>query len=363
MHSRRLAPLAFSALAILALPACAPQAQRLASATATSQRSPEPAWAFETSDIPVDPAFRFGRLENGMRYAIRHNATPKGTAVVRMEVKAGSLDEAEHERGFAHFVEHMAFNGSTRVPEGEMIRLLERHGLAFGADTNAQTSFDRTTYMLDLPKNDPALLDTALMLMRETASELTISPEAVARERGVVLAEMRDRNSWALRNVENQINFANPGSLYARRLPIGTAQALNAASAETLRAFWQREYVPAHTTLIVVGDFPADTVQTAIRQHFASWAAAPVEPQPDAGPVLPKDKGRTGIYVDPAVSERIAATRNGKWLDEPDTVAQRQENLLRQIGYGIVNRRLQRIARQSNPPFRDAGFGSGDIFR
>jgi zinc protease len=344
-------------LAALALTACAPQAHRLAST------QPEPVWPFQASDVPVDPGFRFGQLDNGMRFAIRQNATPKGTALVRMEVSAGSLDEGDTERGFAHFVEHMAFNGSTNVPEGEMIRLLERHGLAFGADTNAQTSFDRTTYMLDLPRNDAKLLDTALMLMRETASELTISQESVDRERGVILSEMRDRNSWMLRALEDQIAFLNPGSLYSRRLPIGTVETLNAASSKSLRAFWRREYVPKQTTIIVIGDFPADHVEAAIRARFASWGTAPAEEQPDAGPVLSKDRGRTDIYIDPAMSERITASRNGKWLDEPDSIAQRQQNLLRQVGYGIVNRRFQRAARQADPPFRGAGFGTGSVFK
>ena len=345
----------------VSLSACAAQAERPASADLPPPE--KPTWAFEASDVAVDPAFRFGQLDNGMRYVIRRNATPKGTALVRMEVSAGSLDESESERGFAHFVEHMAFNGSTRVPEGEMVRLLERKGLAFGADTNAQTSFDRTTYMLDLPRADADLLDTALMLMRETASELTLSPEAVARERGVILAEMRDRNTWRLRNLEDSLAFFNPASRYAERLPIGTTEALNAATAESLRAFWRREYVPRATTVIVVGDFPPDDVEAAIKAHFQSWPAAPAEPPPDAGPIRYRDKGRTDIYIDPALSERVTASRHGVWLDEPDGIAQRQENLLREIGYGIINRRFQRISRQPDPPFRGAGFGTGDTFR
>lgn len=348
------------ALAALGLSACVPRLEPVSSLPAPAER---PVWAFEGSDVAPDPAFRFGRLDNGMRFVIRRNATPAGTALVRMEVAAGSLSEGEDERGFAHFVEHMAFNGSTRVPEGEMVRLLEREGLAFGADTNAQTTFDRTTYLLDLPRAEDRLLDTALMLMREAASELTFSPEAVERERGVILAERRDRNTFAFRNLESQIAFAHPEARYTRRLPIGRVEAITAATAESLRAFWQREYVPERTTVIVVGDFDPDAVEAAIRKHFASWAARPPAPAPLAGPVLPDDKGRTAIHLDPALSERITASRNGAWLDERDTVAQREENVLRQIGYGIVNRRLQRLSRAENPPFRAAGFGTGPVFR
>ncbi|KMS59706.1 peptidase M16 [Novosphingobium barchaimii LL02] len=320
------------------------------------------AWAFEHSDVPVDPDFRFGRLANGMRYVVRHNSTPAGTGIVRMDVNAGSLDESQQEQGFAHFVEHMAFNGSTRVPEGQMIPLLEREGLAFGADTNASTGFDRTLYKLDLPRSDPALLDTALMLMRETASNLTISQAAISRERGVVLAEMRDRNSWALRNAIATTQFFYPGARYAERFPIGTTETLNAANAETLRAFYEREYVPAHVTLVVVGDFDVAAVEAGIVRHFGDWAAKPADPQPDAGPIKPKDRDRAAVYLDPALAERITVQRNGKYQDEPDSLAQRREGLLRSIGYDIVNRRLQRLSRGAEPPFRGAGFGTGDVF-
>jgi len=333
---------------------------------AAVQQSDAPArsdWAFETSDIPLDQGYRFGRLANGMRYAIRKNGRPKGTAIVRMEVAAGSLDEAPAERGLAHFVEHMAFNGSTNVPEGEMVRLLERNGLAFGADNNASTSFERTTYMLDLPRNDPKVLDVALMLMRETASELNFDAASVDRERGVVLSEMRDRNSYSLRNAIADTKFLHPRALYPERFAIGIAETVGAASAETLKAFYRREYVPEHTTVIVVGDFDPDLVEREIVEKFANWKAVPADPQPSAGPVDFKDKKRTEVYLDPALAERVVASRHGPFLEEPDSVAQRQENLLRQIGYAILNRRLQRVSRQPDPPFRGAGVGTGDVFK
>lgn len=346
-------------LSTAALAACAPQQARLVSAAQTAK----PTWAFEASDVPVDEGYKFGRLDNGLRYVIRSNATPQGQALVRMVVNVGSLDEADDERGYAHYVEHMAFNGSTNVPEGEMIKLLERQGLAFGADTNASTGFERTEYKLDLPRNDPALLDTALMLMRETASELTISEAAVARERGVILSEKRDRNTFALRNFEDQMQFLHPQARYASRLPIGTEETLNAATAERLRAFWRREYVPAQTTLLIVGDFPVEAVEAAIKARFADWRPAPAEPQPLAGPFDPKAKPREDIFLDQALSERVTVSRDGPWLDEPDTLAQRRENLLRQIGYGIVNRRLLRRTREANAPFRGAGVGTSESFR
>ena len=350
-----------------ALAACAPQMGPVASAAPPPvfrQQDPErPDWAFEASDIAVDPAFRFGKLANGLRYVIRQNATPAGQGLVRMQVNSGSLSETDSERGFAHFIEHMAFNGSTNVPEGDMVKLLEREGLAFGADTNAFTGFEQTQYKLDLPRNDPALLDTALMLMRETASELTFSPEAVARERGVVLAERRDRNTFALRNVEDQFEFLNPQALYPERFPIGTPETLNAATADTIKAFWTREYVPSNTYLVVVGDFDPVAVEANIRARFGDWQAAAQPAEPDAGPVDAERKGLTEVFLDPALSERVMVAVQGAYRAEADSVAVRQQQLLRAIGYGIVNRRFQRIARQGNPPFRGAGFGTSDTFK
>lgn len=343
-------------LPLLALGACAAPGGRPGAAA-------KPVWAFERSDLAPEAAWRFGRLDNGLRFIIRHNATPPGTVLVRLDIDAGSLDEREDERGYAHFVEHMAFNGSTHVPEGEMVRLLERDGLSFGADTNAQTSFEQTTYKLDLPRADPALLDTALMLLRETAGELTFAPDAVGRERGVVLSELRDNQGYQLANLKDQIAFLYPRATYPRRLPIGTVASLEAASADGLRAFWARTYVPARATVVVVGDVAADKVEAAIRQRFADWRAAPRLPRPDEGKVERALRGRTAIWLDPALSERVTASRNGPWQDEPDTVANRRVALLRQIGYGVINRRFLRVTRQIDPPFRGAGFGTGDVFR
>lgn len=357
---------ALAALLLIAVPAQAQQAPPAPAAPPSTAQAAEQwadVWPFAASDLPPDPQYRFGVLDNGMRYIIRPNATPPGQGTVQFWINGGSVDEEEHEQGFAHFVEHMAFNGSTNVPEGEMVRLLEREGLSFGADTNASTSFDRTLYRLDLPRNDPALLDTALMLMREVASELTFDPEAVERERGVVLSEMRVRDTYALRNSVDQLRFFYPDARFPQRLPIGTAQTLQAATADSLRAVWQRLYRPDNAALIVVGDFDADAVEEAVRQHFASWRSAVSAEAVDAGPVDVALAGQTHIHIDPALSERIIIARHGEWQGEPDTLAFRQRNVRREIAYAIVNRRLQRVARMEDPPFRGAGLGNSEVFK
>ena len=210
-----------------------------------------------------------------MRYAIRQNATPQGTALVRMEIAAGSLDESEGERGYAHFVEHMAFNGIGRRARGRDGPAARTQGAGLRRRHQCRDQLRADHLQARPAAQRPGLLDTALMLMRETASELTIAPEAVARERGVVLAELRDRNTWQLRNLEDQLAFFNPGSRYARAPADRHGRDAERRDADSLKAFWQREYVPAQTTVIVVGDFPPDLVEAADQRRGSTTGSPP----------------------------------------------------------------------------------------
>src|SRR5580704_5971941 len=182
MISDRRFPVLFSAVLGLAICATAHAAPTTAAPAAN-------AWPQAYADLPPDPAMRFGTLPNGMRYVVMKNKTPGGQATFRLRFAAGSMDESDAEQGLAHLLEHMAFDGSTHVPNGEMIKILERHGLAFGADTNASTSWEETVYKLDLPKADADTVDTSLMLLREVGSELLLDQSAIDKERGVVLSE------------------------------------------------------------------------------------------------------------------------------------------------------------------------------
>ncbi|MGB7373116.1 M16 family metallopeptidase [Pontixanthobacter sp.] len=353
--------------ALLAAPLAAQDGVAETAAEGAEARSAEtgwnPAdWDFDDSEFLPEAGWVFGRLDNGMRYIIRKNDRPEKTALVRMEIAAGSIDERPEEQGFAHYVEHMAFNGSTNIPEGEMIKLLERAGLAFGANTNASTSFEQTQYRLDLPRADEGLLDTALMLMRETVSELTISPEAVDRERGVILSERRVRNNYNLQNVIDGLQFNYPEARIASRLPIGTIETLEGATAAGLRGFWEREYVPADTVVIVIGDFDPAVVEAKITERFADWAASPSPDQPGAGPVDGARKGQTDIYLDPALTETIVLARHFPYQDRPDTYDTRRETLLYSIAGRALGRRYQRLLRSEDPPFRGVNVSTVAFF-
>ena len=238
---------------------------------AVDTKEVEHPWGIENIDLPADDAIRYGILPNGMRYALRKNETPEKAASIRMLVHVGSMAEAENERGFAHFVEHMAFNGSTNIPEGEMVALLEKQGLSFGLNTNATTSFTETIYKLDVPDANEEAMDLALMVMRETASNLTIGEEAVDRERGVIKSERQLRNTAGLRSAKVQLSLELPQSPISQRLPIGLSEVVQTAPASRLRSFYERYYRPENTTLVVVGDVDLDTIEANINSGFGDW--------------------------------------------------------------------------------------------
>jgi zinc protease len=319
-------------------------------------------WAQEISDVAVDPSWRFGALPNGMRYAIRKNATPPGQASLRLWFDAGSLMEADDQQGLAHFLEHMAFNGSKNVPEGEMVKILERHGLAFGADTNASTSFDETTYQLDLPKSDDATVDTSLMLLREAAGELTIAPDAVDRERGVVMSEQRTRDTPGYRVAIATLSAQMEGQLPPKRIPIGKTEILKTAPAQRIRDFYEAYYRPERATLVAVGDFDVDAMEAKIKAKFGDWAGKGANGKnPDLGPVA--KRGPTAkLLVETGAPWSVQMT----WMRKPDglleTKAVDERDMLENLAFAVVNRRMQAVGRSAEPPFIAGGAFKGDQY-
>ena len=173
-------------------------------------------------------------------------------------IDAGSLEEADDQRGLAHFIEHMAFNGSTHVAEGEFVHRLERLGLRFGADTNAGTEFTQTVYKLDLPESDPAKLDEAMFLLREVAGEVSFAPAAIDRERGIIQSEERTRATPGYRIFVDQLSYLLRGQLVPQRIPIGIPEVIANARRARFAAFYDAYYRPERATLIAAGDFDLD---------------------------------------------------------------------------------------------------------
>ena len=338
--SRRLLA-ACAALLFLAIPA----------AWATPPSQP---WPQLTSDLPADPSVVFGTLPNGMRYAIKRNATPHGAMSVRFRIDAGSLMERDDEEGIAHVLEHMAFRGSAHVADGDMIKKLQSLGLSFGADTNAFTAASQTVYSFDMPKNDEASVDTALLLMREIGSELTIAQSALDTERNVVLAEAHLRDVPAA-----HLQKANLAFLYGDRVsqalrPIGSEDVVKHATAALVRGFYEAWYRPERATLIVVGDIDPALIEAKIKARFSDWQAmAPARAVPTyAAPDRHADT--LGLFVEPGAPSNA----NFNWLmpydGSPDSKAHETRDMVRFIALAALNQRLAILAHGANPPFISA---------
>ena len=347
----------FQKLAILALALLAPlsalAAKHPAPPAGVTRTAP---WNSDKSDLPADDSIIYGVLPNGLRYAIRPNNRPQNQVLVRMAFDFGSAAEAEDEQGLAHFIEHMAFNGTTNVPEGEMVKMLERLGLKFGADTNASTGFTMTDYRLDLPKADPALIERALFLMRETASEMLIDPEAVDRERGVVLAEMRQRDNFQYQRDRMQFRHFYPGTWLADRWPIGTREVLEKASAAQMQALYRRWYVPDRARLVIVGPVDPVAIEREIVSKFASWkGSGKALGQLDRCSVDTGRIGAQGLFVHPQINEQLTVQQLLPDGPRPDTFETNLMAMKMSIAATIISNRLARRARIEDLPLLGGG--------
>jgi zinc protease len=280
-----------------------------------------------------------GVLPNGFRYFILPHASPKNDVSLRLIVRAGSLDERDDERGFAHFVEHTAFNGSRNHPPGTVLALFQRLGLNFGADLNANTGYTHTTYLLDLPVSRPAELDEALSLLRDDADGQTFPRNEVTQESGVIISELNASDS-AGRRVSNQLLenlFA--GTAVPNRTPLGVLEQISHATPEQLAGFYQRNYLPGRMMLLVVGPVDAPTMVEKISAVFGSIAATTNNPPaPSVSPpavvgikphviVVPTNKGATVDFA---------------WIGArpPDTVEGRRAELIQRIATSLLETRL-----------------------
>ena len=222
-----------------------------ASAVPGSSETQVRPWLYENSDVPIDAAWRFGTLPNGLRYAVRRNGVPPGQVSVRLRMDAGSLMERSDELGYAHFMEHLTFRGSRHVPDGESKRIWQRLGVTFGSDSNAQTTPTGTTYALDLPQATPAGLSESLKILAGMMAEPNIVDSAVAAERAVVLAERREGDGPQMRISDASRMHFFAGQPLADHSPIGTVATLNAATAAKMEAFHERWYRPENAVIAI----------------------------------------------------------------------------------------------------------------
>lgn len=310
-------------------------------------------FAHDQSDLKPDSRVVYGTLDNGLRYAVMKNSTPSGVAALRMRIATGSLNETDKQQGIAHFLEHMAFNGSKNVAEGEMIKRLERYGLAFGADTNASTGFSQTTYKLNLPTVGEEILNEAFFLMRETAENLTLDKEAIDRERGVIASEKRSRDSVNFRALVANMDFFTAGSGLTDRLPIGIDETIATMPRSEFVKYYQGYYRPKNTFITFIGDVDTAVAIQKIEAYFADWQPSK-GPLPDAD-IPPVDiiPGKVGYHQNDEILTFVSLGSLNPYEERADTAVQRKEDFTRILGMRILNRRLWRKTDVGDAPFLD----------
>jgi zinc protease len=331
------------------------------SAASPAPKAAEPVpWLFQGSDLPVAKAWHFGVLPNGLRYVVRQNKYPAGSLAIRVRIDAGALMERDDEKGYAHFIEHMTFRGTKTVPDGEGVRIWQRLGAQFGTDTNAFTNLTQTLYQLDLPRNDTPSIDKALSLLAEMVSSANFDPKLVDIERKVVTAERSLRQTPLAKRVQDISNaVVLAGTRAATADVAGTDETLNAATAERLRAFYDRWYRPERTTIVIVGDADPAALEQAIRRNFGDWVGrGPAPAEPDYGKPQPP-KVTSAVVSDPQAPNQLALNWVTQHDDRPETYATEAADLTRSVAVQILSRRLQRKAREG-ASFLGGGAGYGE---
>src|SRR3954470_18276854 len=233
------------------------------------------ATASPTQKIPFDPQLTTGQFANGLHYYIRKNKKPEQRAELRLVVNAGSILEERDQSGLAHFVEHMAFNGTKHFPKQETVKFLESIGMRFGPSVNAFTSFDETVYMLEVPTGKPDVLDKAFLILEDWAHNVSFEPDEIDKERGVITEEWRLRRGAGARMQDKQFPILFKGSRYAERLPIGDMEVVQSFKHERLKKFYEDWYRPELMAVVAVGDFDKAAIETLIKTHFGSIPKSP----------------------------------------------------------------------------------------
>ncbi|MBM3191890.1 MAG: insulinase family protein, partial [Chlamydiae bacterium] len=307
--------------------------------------------------FPQEEGLRKGTLSNGMSYYLRENSYDTKKASLRLAVKVGSICEEEDERGLAHFLEHMVFRGTKSYSDGEIISYLESIGAAFGAHTNAYTAYDETVYMLELPLEKEGVLEKALAIFSEMAMEANLEEGALNIEKGVVLDEMRLRESQVSgRTMMKVLESFMEGSLYGKRAPIGLEKVIQECTQEKLTRFYKKWYHPENMAIIAVGDFDAEAVEALVRKHFSKKSRHKKSEQKEVA-IEGFRENLVDIYKDSETTSSSLVM--GYW--QPNLSIKTQQDfkcaLLDQLIMAVINRRWQAAAQRDPSPFK-AGFFS-----
>ena len=320
--------------------------------------------AQEMPSIPVDPDVRIGKLDNGLTYYIRYNNWPEQRAEFYIAQRVGSIQEDDNQRGLAHFLEHMAFNGSKHFKGNELLRWCESIGVKFGTDLNAYTSIDQTVYNIsNVPTTRETIVDSCLMILWDWADGLLLEQEEIEKERGVIHEEWRLRTSAQMRMLERDLPKLYPGSKYGHRMPIGLMEIIDNFERPFLQQYYEKWYRPDNQGIIVVGDVDVDQVEQKIKTMFSQIA----KPGPDAAKiekVAVPDNAEPIVVIDKDKEQRIDMVEVMFKHDAiPDSVKGSLEylvaNYLKNVALGMLNSRLAELGEKPDCPYLQAGVSDG----
>ena len=313
--------------------------------------------------LPFDTAVRTAKLPNGLTYFIRQNPRPAKRVSLRLAVKAGSLFEADDQLGLAHLIEHMAFNGSAHFKPGELVSYFESVGARLGPHVNAYTSFDETVYMLDLPSDKPEVVEKGLTALADFAGGLSISPEEVDKERGVVIEEWRGGLGAGSRIRDKQFPILFHDSRYAERLPIGKPEIIRNAPVARLRSFYDTWYRPERQAVIVVGDVDQAHIEQTIKTLFSPLAdRAPAAPLPDRKVPLHKEP-LVSVVADSEVTRSNVQIVRKRPREGDQKIADYRRDLIARTIDHIMDERFSELERKPDAKFLGAGVSNGGLSR
>jgi zinc protease len=312
-----------------------------------------------SQQMPVDPEVSLGTLPNGLRYYVRANAKPARRAELRLVVRTGSVLEDDDQRGLAHFVEHMEFEGTTHFPGQGIVQFLGSLGLGLGADANAGTSYDDTQYTLRVPTDVPGALDRALLVLQDWTNAATFDDTRIEHERGIVLSEWREQLGAGERTMDKIHQVQLEGSRYADRPPIGSPDVIRKARREQLLKFYRDWYRPDLMAVVAVGDFDRDAVVAMIKQHFSSLTN-PSSERPRAQFDVPEHPGtRFAIFTDKETTNTAVELSDLRPARNQATVGGYRDIMLDQLFAAMLGSRLDELTQSATPPFLRAAADRG----
>ena len=319
--------------------------------------------SFLENDIPIDQNVMIKKLDNGLQYYIKKNEKPKARAELRLVVNAGSVLEDDAQQGLAHFVEHMAFNGTRDFAKHELVDYLETIGMKFGPEVNAYTSFDETVYMLQLPTDSMDMVDTGMKILQNWASYVTFEPEEIDKERGVIIEEWRSGRGAQARMRDKQLPVLFHQSKYAQRLPIGKKEILESFEHEELTRFYRDWYRPDLMAVVAVGDFDPDVIEAMIIKYFSVLENPELPSERIMFKVPDHDSTLFAIASDPEATRTGISVYYKHDPEEVKTVADYRKSLTQAIYNAMLNERLSELLRTQNPPFLYGYSAKGQIIR